>query len=147
MTRSPSHMTTISPAFLDWLAQQTAVVSHTILIIEDEPLMRKIVADILRDVGFDVVTAASGEVGLAQYYEKVASIKLVLLDYTMPGINGEEAYHKLRKVNPDLKIILSSSYMDTATVRRFQRESNVDILPKPYSLGALLQKITQLVYY
>lgn len=95
------------------------VVGQTILVVDDEPLVRTLVTDALRRFGYSVLTACDGREALEVYARDRERISAVLLDLTMPVMGGEETFEELLKLNPDLKIILTSGFDETEATSRF----------------------------
>ncbi len=81
-----------------------------VLIVDDEAFIREIVSEILRDAGIETITAESGEQALAIHAEKSAEIGLILLDVTMPGMDGFDCMREILKRDPDARIALCSGY-------------------------------------
>ena len=113
----------------------------TVLIIEYEKLVRDSLAEIMFQVGVPVLTAANGAAGLELYQKHADEVGLVFLDYAIPGMNGEKFFHELRKLNPCIKVILSSCYIDLTIVNRLQKEEHFDFLPKPFGVKKFLEKL------
>ncbi len=115
--------------------------SGLVLVIDDEKHVREAVADILSLEDIEVLTAPDGQSGLALYLARQVDIGLVLLDLSMPGWSGEQTMRELRKVNPHVRIILSSGYNETEATQRFAGKSLTGFLQKPYSVEKLLQVV------
>ncbi|MCA9971332.1 MAG: PAS domain S-box protein [Anaerolineales bacterium] len=114
-----------------------------VLVIDDEAHVREAVSDILGLENIGVLTAVDGESGLALYQAHQADITLVLLDLSMPGWSGERTLRELRKVNPDVRIILSSGYNEVEATQRFAGRRLTGFLQKPYSAGKLLDIVNR----
>lgn len=112
-----------------------------ILIIDDEPMIRNVVSEVLSLAGFRVVSAANGAKALSLYEDHRDDIETVLLDYDLPHMDGEQIFLKLRQLNPLLRIIISSSYIPPAVKHRLNQENCVEFLPKPYNLATLFAKV------
>ena len=110
-----------------------------VLVIDDETSIREVVADILMSEGIAVLVAAGGEEGIALYQQQQARIGLVLLDMKMPGISGEETFHRLRAFDPTVQVILSSGYTEIEINDYFRSTDIVAFLQKPYDIAQLLQ--------
>ena len=114
-----------------------------VLIIDDEPHVRKTVADILALEGIPCLVAEHGAEGLAllaQYHEEIS---LILLDLMMPGMSGEEVFQQIRQFDPEMKIILTSGYHEQEAMRRFAGSHVSSFLQKPYNVQKLLETIHQ----
>lgn len=111
-----------------------------VLIIDDEESVRKTLQSMLALHHIECILADDGWSGVQRYRAQLAEISLVLLDLSMPGLNGRETLVKLQEINPDVKVILSSGYSDWASRTL---PGVVDFLPKPYDVNMLVKKISQ----
>jgi len=118
---------------------QAGTLTGTILVVDDELWVREAAADILALEGLRVLTAEDGQQGLALYQHNQAHIQLVLLDLSMPGMNGQDSYHHLRQLNPQLHIILSSGYSEKDVESILNHDPLVHFLQKPYDQQQLLR--------
>lgn len=119
--------------------------SGTVLIVDDEESIRAISAMQLRRLGLDVLTAEDGRQAVDIYRAHKDEIALVLLDLTMPHMNGEEAYRKLRQINPDVRVILASGYSETDIAARFSGKGLAGCMQKPYTLTKLSAMLSTLL--
>ena len=116
----------------------------TVLIIDDEELIREAVVDILDLVEIKTYAAASGSEGLELFQVNHQDIDVVILDMQMPQMSGEETYEKLRSLDPDVKVIFSSGYSEDASSRVLNGASNSDsifFLQKPYPIDGLIELV------
>lgn len=113
--------------------------TRRVLLVEDEPILRLNLAEELRDAGFVVIEAATGDEAWA-YLDAAGHVDLVFSDVHMPGgINGIELHRRVRLKFPNIKTILTSGNLGSST-------SEAEIfLPKPYSLAKAVQASTQLL--
>ena len=111
--------------------------SGTILLVDDEYSVRDICKRILERVGFTVLTARDGREAVETFKEHVDEIACVLLDLTMPLMDGEEAFHALRAIRRDARIILSSGYTEQEAVERLSGQGLAGFIHKPYRLKLL----------
>ena len=118
---------------------------QTILLIEDEELVRGMVHNRLELLGYDTIAAVDGEEGVRIFRERLNEIDLVLLDFAMPRINGAEAFEELVRIKPDVKVILSSGYAEEVVLQRFPGPKPAGILHKPYKLEALKAELDRLL--
>ena len=93
--------------------------SELILVVDDEDIVRRTVKSMLERDGFRVIVAENGKEGVELFQVLSDKVAAVLLDMTMPIMNGEEAYSRLKAIRPDVKVILSSGYNEVEAVRRF----------------------------
>jgi DNA-binding NtrC family response regulator len=112
-----------------------------VLVIDDEAPVREAVVDILAFINVAVVIARNGYEGIHIYQERMAEIALILLDLSMPGLSGQETLQQLRRLNPAVKVILSSGY--SAAEVRSQFDKATDFLQKPYDVGQLIDLVSQ----
>ena len=111
--------------------------SGTVLLTDDEETVRTISSMQLRRLGFEVLTAQDGRQAVDLYRKRSGEIALVLLDLTMPHMDGEEAYRELRQINPDVRVILASGYSESDIASRFAGKGLAGCLQKPYTLAKL----------
>ena len=119
--------------------------SGTVLVVDDEEPVRKVARRILERMGFDVLTAEDGREGVAIYRTRAADIRFVLLDMMMPRMNGEQAFTELRRIDPDVKVVLSSGYNEQEAVNRFAGRGLAGFVQKPYSARDLEQMVVQIL--
>jgi two-component system, cell cycle sensor histidine kinase and response regulator CckA len=112
-----------------------------ILIIDDEESVREVVKDMLEDVGIETLVAVNGEEGVKIYEARQAEIDLILLDLSMPGMGGKQAFKKLKNVNPDAKVILSSGYSETEVSDDLRELGLTGFIQKPYRYDVLKEML------
>jgi CheY-like chemotaxis protein len=112
-----------------------------VLVVDDEPIVRKMATHSLQRYGYSVVTADDGREGLERFRELHGQLKIVILDLTMPVMSGEEALRKMRLIDPRLPVVLSSGYNEVEAIRRFAGTGLAGFLQKPYTASALAEKI------
>lgn len=107
-----------------------------ILIVDDEPNMLRTLADILRDEGFEVSTASSGEQAVAMCAAN--DFGVVLMDVRMPGINGMEAFRKIRRVKRSVPVVMMSAYTVNHLLNDALEEGVVAFVQKPLDAAKVL---------
>ncbi|MDD2897438.1 MAG: response regulator [Desulfuromonadaceae bacterium] len=112
----------------------------TVLLVDDEETIRAIGAEMLRVLGFTTITAEDGRAGLNAYTEN-PGISFVILDLTMPHMDGEQCYSELRRLNPDVKVIISSGYNEQEVTQKFIGKGLAGFVQKPYKLSVLKEVI------
>ncbi|MDX8396589.1 MAG: PAS domain S-box protein, partial [Mariprofundaceae bacterium] len=117
----------------------------TILIVDDEETIREIAEIMLEDVGFTILKAKDGVEGVEVFREHQAEIRAVLLDMTMPRMNGEEVFREIRTIQPDVTVILSSGYNEQDATNRFAGKGLAGFIQKPYSPSALQTKVLDIL--
>jgi two-component system, cell cycle sensor histidine kinase and response regulator CckA len=110
----------------------------TILVIDDEQTVRRALERLLVRMGYAVLLADSGNSALLAYAEKHDLIDYVLLDHMMPDMNGTETFHRLRELDPSVKVILSSGYSRDDQIEELLRCGAVGFVQKPFEMQALL---------
>jgi two-component system cell cycle sensor histidine kinase/response regulator CckA len=115
--------------------------SGTILVVDDEEIVRRTAKSALERKGYSVLVAENGREAVEIVRSAPGAISAVLLDLTMPVMDGEETLTALRKMRPDLPVILSSGYNELEAVRRFDGKGLSGFVQKPYSASVLAEKI------
>ena len=117
----------------------------TILLVDDEESLLILGTRILEFLGFAVLTAADGEQAVNLYREREKEIDLVLMDLTMPHMDGVEAFGELRQLNPEVRIVLASGYSHEDVATRFAGKGLDGVLQKPYTLAKLREALSGLM--
>jgi len=117
----------------------------TILVVDDEDLVRQTARQTLEHYGYEVLTARDGAEALERYREQPEAISLVLLDLTMPVMGGEEALSRMHAVNPGVRVLLTSGYSEVEMGERFAGKGLSGFIQKPYSAAALAEKVKELI--
>jgi len=117
----------------------------TILVIDDEEMVRRVAKAALELYGYAVVVAEDGEQGVALYRERVDEIRAIVLDFQMPRMGGEETYRRLRLIQPDVRVVLSSGFSDVEAMARFAGKDVAAFLKKPYTAAQLAQIIQRVL--
>jgi two-component system, cell cycle sensor histidine kinase and response regulator CckA len=120
------------------LAQPAA---GSILIIDDEDVVRRAARATLEHFGFIVFEASDGRDGADLFSRLHDRISAVLLDLTMPRMDGHEVWRYIRRVRPDMKIIVSSGFDEVEALKQFTEATGLEFIQKPYTATALVRKI------
>jgi two-component system cell cycle sensor histidine kinase/response regulator CckA len=113
----------------------------TVLIVDDEESVRAVGKLMLEKIGFKVLTAADGRQALEVFNAHTDDIVCVLLDLTMPHLNGEEAFREMRHVRQNVKVIITSGYNENDATQRFIGKGLAGFIQKPYSFSLLAAKM------
>jgi CheY-like chemotaxis protein len=113
--------------------------SGVILVVDDEEAVRTVARRILERFGFEVITAADGQEGVDVFQQHADRIVAVLLDVTMPVMDGEQAYRELRLIKPDVRVVLSSGFSEQDATTRFAGKGLAGFIQKPYRATALVE--------
>lgn len=115
--------------------------SGTVLVIDDETNVRSIAADLLEALGLDILTAKGGSEALDVFSERPGDVDCVLVDLTMPGLNGLETTRRLKKVRPELPVVLMSGYDLSDVKKRHEGKEFAAFVQKPFDLITLSSAI------
>jgi PAS domain S-box-containing protein len=118
---------------------------ETILVVDDEPLVRDLARAVLERSGFRVLTADDGADALREYRAQAGRIDLILLDYTMPQMTGLQVMQALRAENAPVKVVLSSGYVTDGDVEQFLATGARAFVPKPYLPQQLVHTIRKVL--
>ena len=119
--------------------------SGSILVIDDEESIRGLARHMLRQMGFDVETASDGREGVQIFREMAARNPLVLLDLTMPHLDGAATFAQLRRIRPDVRVILMSGYSEHSIATQFAGKGLVGFIQKPFRIKDLRQLVRSAV--
>jgi PAS domain S-box-containing protein len=117
--------------------------TETILLIEDDAMVRQLLKDVLNCNGYNVIEAEDGEDGVGKYKLHRDEIQLILTDVMMPKKNGKEAYDEIRQIKGDIKAVFMSGYAAVTTKKIL--EEGLDFLAKPVTPRVLLAKIREVL--
>jgi PAS domain S-box-containing protein len=114
---------------------------ETILLVDDEEVIRTVTREILESLGYLVFSAANGHEAVAIFKEKSREIDLVLLDMIMPDMKGSQTYEHLKEINPTIKVLLCSGYSVDGQAEQLLAKGCNDFIQKPYTVMQLSQKV------
>ena len=127
---------TVQDLHLNHLGTLIMSAASTILVVEDDAIVRMLIVDVLEELEFQVLEAADGETALALIEDGANVIDLMMTDFGLPGMNGKELAQQTRTLRPALPILLASGYAE-----------NIELLPgaemiaKPFSIDQLRDKV------
>lgn len=119
--------------------------SARIMIVDDEEPVRTVTARMLHHGKYETVLASNGAEAIEIYRREGKSIDCVILDLSMPDLDGSDVYFELRKIDRSVRVILSSGFTEQQIMIRFQNAGLAGILKKPATLGDLLDKVTEVL--
>jgi len=119
--------------------------SETILLVEDEEAVRNVVYEVLKGLGYRVLTAASAEEAKQIFAQAEKEVGLLLTDVVMPGENGFELYKSLSRLRPSLKVLYMSGYAMDTLVKEGESASHIPLLQKPFHPKVLSQKVREIL--
>jgi CheY-like chemotaxis protein len=115
--------------------------SGVILLVDDEELVRRVAATMLAHLGYTVLEAANGQEAIDLFQHNWSNIMLVILDLSMPVMNGEECLRRLKSIKADVPVLLSSGFDETEAARRFRSAGVATFLQKPYTAQHLAELV------
>ena len=119
--------------------------SGTILVVDDEELIRTVAQMMLQSFGFEVLVAKGGQEALELFREKAGEVTLVLLDLTMPGMDGVQTFRELRTLKADVPVLLMSGFNEVEAVNRFAGRGLAGFLQKPFRPEILRAKLQDIL--
>jgi PAS domain S-box-containing protein len=117
---------------------------ETILVVEDEAIIRELLQNALENVGYKVILASDGEQALKTFRAQRESIDCVLLDMVLPNMDGAEVYAAMRELDPDVRVILCTGYSLRGPIEEMLRQGVAAVLRKPFQieeLGSVLRAV------
>jgi len=119
----------------------------TILLVEDEDMLRGLIRELLEIKGYAVLEASQGVEALELLKARDESVDLILTDVVMPQMSGSELVERLRKDQPDLKVIFMSGYTgaNNAAIHKSLEMPGVAFLQKPFRLNVLISQVNELI--
>ncbi|MBX7254824.1 MAG: PAS domain-containing protein [Candidatus Hydrogenedentes bacterium] len=117
--------------------------SETILVAEDEEMVRNLVVRILESAGYSVLSAVDGEDALRVFEAHADRINLALLDVMMPKLGGKEVMNKMLERRPDMRVLFSSGYSENAVHANFVIKTGLRLISKPYRSDELLRAVRE----
>jgi two-component system, cell cycle sensor histidine kinase and response regulator CckA len=117
----------------------------TVLLVEDEPLILKYCREMIQGLAFEVLTAAGGPAAIEIYKQQREKIDLVILDMIMPGMDGFGVFQILKKINPNIKVIITSGYTVDRRMNQILASGPHGYLKKPYTLDELSEEIARTI--
>ena len=115
--------------------------SETILLVDDESIILDVGEKLLRKLGYTVIKADSGQAAVDIYSEKAGQIDLVILDMIMPQMGGSVTFDRLKAMNPDVKVLLSSGYSIDGQASRILDRGCGGFIQKPFTVNTLASKV------
>lgn len=117
----------------------------TVLVVDDEPDVRKLVGAMLSGYGYKVLTADNGENAIRIFHKSQQPVDLLLTDVVSPGMSGPMVADRLAESNPSLKVLFMSGYDNTQVVQKYVVERGYALLPKPFTMEQLEKKVREVL--
>jgi len=119
--------------------------SGTVLLIDDDSFVRGVGSKMLTQLGFQVLTASNGQEGLEIFQKHSDKINCVILDLTMPTMDGKETFRELCRLRSDVRVILSSGYNEQDVIQQFAGKGPAGFVQKPYTVAKLRQALSRVL--
>jgi two-component system, cell cycle sensor histidine kinase and response regulator CckA len=123
--------------------ERAKTAKRTILVVDDEPDVLRLLQSILTEEGYEVITAKSADLAIKAFERLTRRPDLVLTDVVMPGMSGPMLVDHLRRLAPDLKVLFMSGYDDRHMVRRYVVDKGFQLIPKPFTVKSIRQAINE----
>jgi CheY-like chemotaxis protein len=116
----------------------------TILLVDDDSAVQIICSDLLKMLGFSVIITSNGRQCIEIYAEKKKDIDIVILDVMMPVMSGDETFLELLKINPQIKVIVSSGFREDPRISKMMVLGAKAFLQKPYTIEKLANALSRI---
>ena len=126
-------------------ATENADSKKTILCVDDDDIALDVWSQMLQKLGYTVLQARYGYEALKIFEKDKNRISLVILDMRMPGMDGCEVYDRLKAIQPEIKIIIVSGYIDQYSIDILSKHNFIDYIDKPFKLKRLSKKIEEVL--
>ena len=118
---------------------------ETVLLVDDEDMIIDVGQDMLRAAGYEALLARSGKEAIEVYKKNKDKVALVILDMIMPDMGGGEAYDRMKEINPDIKVLLSSGYSISGQATEILDRGCDGFIQKPFNMSRLSQRIRKIL--
>ncbi|MEI6305936.1 MAG: PAS domain S-box protein [Deltaproteobacteria bacterium] len=125
--------------------EEIAAGSETILVVEDEPELRKFMGKLLLKIGYRVIFAVDGQDAVDKFRENSDAIDLIIMDMIMPNKSGKAAYDEIRQIRPDAKALFSSGYSAKIVQEQGELGEHAEFMSKPVQSAKLLKKVREML--
>ena len=116
-----------------------------ILLIDDEKMILEVGCELLEELGYTVFPVMSGQEAIDFFRRKQDKIDMIIMDMIMPGLSGSETFDRLKEINPDAKILLSSGYSVDGQASKILRRGCDGFIQKPFNMNQLAEKIRKIM--
>ncbi|MDH5700335.1 MAG: response regulator [Nitrospirota bacterium] len=141
---TPSPSTKKAPVFSIPIQHSSLTKKSTVLVIDDEEDVRVACSMIFEEMGLKTLVASDGQIGIQVFQQHQHDIMVVLLDLTMPNMDGQQFFEYLQGLNATIPVILSSGYSEEEAMKRFHNPSMAAFIQKPYQVETLIAKVEEI---
>mgnify|MGYP003750313431 CR=1 FL=1 len=120
-------------------------VSNTVLVVDDEDMVLDLCAAMVEQLGFRTLRASDGQEALEVFRRHSGEVSLIILDLTMPRMDGVEAFHELKRIRADVRVIVSSGFSEQEVSGRFEGDEPSGYIKKPFEFDRLREKIGEVL--
>jgi len=131
----------VTPATLE----PSPTLSGTVLIVDDEAVIREMASEVLEEIGLHTIMAENGQEGVDLFRQHQSTIAVVLLDMTMPIMDGEHCFQALRAIREDIPVVVASGYAEQDVFQAFGENNLAGFLHKPFNIETLQQTMQKIV--
>ena len=132
------------PSEVSFAEAPRAEAGETVLVVEDEPVIRNLIIEVLQDLGYRALEASDGPAGL-KILQSRQRIDLLVTDVGLPGINGRQLADAARETRPELKVLFITGYAENATLANGFLDPGMEIFTKPFAVEALATRIRSMI--
>jgi len=118
----------------------------TILLVDDEETILRVGSEMLREIGYEVMTACDGRDALGVFLDYRHRIGCVILDLTMPHLDGEQTFRELRRIDPMVKVVMTSGFNEQEISQKFAGKGLAGFIQKPYRLAELAETLQNIMH-
>jgi len=119
--------------------------TETILVVDDEEMIKDLARDILARYGYTVLTAGGGAEAVEVYRQHTKEIAVVVLDIVMPGVDGREVFRRIREIDPAAQVIISSGYNQERDATDLLKDGALKFVQKPYRIASLVGTVGEVL--
>jgi len=119
--------------------------NKTVLLVDDDHMILEVGKAMMERLGYRVLTAENGPKSLAVFQENMQEISCILLDLTMPGMDGVETFQELRKLHADTPVIIVSGFSDSEIINQLGEKRPSGFIQKPFTLDGLSEKLEEIL--
>lgn len=126
------------------LPEEILKCTETALLVDDEDMILDVGQELLKNLGYKVLIASGGKEALESYEKNKEEIDIVILDMIMPQMSGGKAYDKLKQINPDIKVLISSGYSINGQGTKILNRGCSGFIQKPFNMKELSRSIREI---
>jgi CheY-like chemotaxis protein len=119
--------------------------SESVLLVDDEDMVRSVIRGMIEGLGYQVSVAGTQEEAIEQLRSRRGMIQLVILDMIMPGSSGSEVFESLKRIDPDVKVLLSSGYSLDGEAKKIMDRGCDGFIQKPFTIRAVSAKVREVL--